>query len=518
MNHADIPRSIDREAGGLAPRGGAVLDEALIGRLEEWIVSTLDDRASPSANPRWRESLEGFSLAKRTSRARDISPAAPPETAGGWARFRLSRRRGIAVVSLTDQALIKEDDLLELVGDLLALVEAGHRRIVLDFFAVERLSSWAAKSIDDAIRSCLGAVGGAVKFSGLRPEVAAIFAMVGLDPRVATYPDSASAIGGVWPDLPDLRPLPVSILTALMRAEDARPRQAARRRFGVGPRFRLGPDKPGGGDEDTLTMNGARLIVLDGPSAGRPVTIRGTRFVIGRGPGCQVRLGSAMVSRTHAAIERRDGRFFLRDLASTNGSLLNGRTLRDGEVEIRDGDRLTVGPLTFRLVVGPDVDRPGWFEGPIGRDDRAEAGFDEFPDATEEFVGLGPVAGETGLKYEVIEGTLVVTPLVSELDDESDVNGLREALLSLNERRLPRRVVVNLSHVGHLSGRAIGMLVAHHLRLDRSGGALRVCLANPRVAVVLEQVKLGMLVDYHATVDDAVIAAWPRPAAVAGQA
>ena len=503
MTHPGIPRTIGRGTVGLDLRGGVVLDEALIGRLEEWIVSTLDDRAASSADTSWRESLEGFTLAKRGPKSRDDGPAVSPEAAGGWARFRLSRRRGIAVVSLTDQALIKETDLLELTGDLLALVEAGHRRVVLDFFAVERLSSWAANSIDGAIRSCLAA-GGSVKFSGLRPEVATIFAMTGLDPGVVLYPDSASAIGGAWPDLPGLRPLPVSILAALMRAEDARPRQAARPR--------------GLGGEDQLTMNGARLIVLDGPSEGKPVAIRGTKFVIGRGPDCQLRLGSSRVSRSHAAIERRDGRYFLRDLASTNGSLLNGRPLRDREAEIRDGDRVTVGPMTFRLAVGTPPDRFDRFGGslePLGR-----VGLDpeESPGATEEFLGLGPIGGEVGLKYEVIEGVLVVTPLVSELDEESDVDALREALISLNGRRLPRRVVVNLAHLGHLSGRAIGMLVAHHLRLDRSGGALRICLANPRVAVLLEHVKLGMLVDYHPTVDDAVIAAWPQPVVAMGEA
>ena len=73
-------------------------------------------------------------------------------------------------------------------------------------------------------------------------------------------------------------------------------------------------------------------------------------------------------------------------------------------------------------------------------------------------------------------------------------------------------MVINLAHVSHLSSRAIGVLVAHHLRLDRTGGALRICLANPRVAVLLEQVRIGMLIDYHPTVEDAVIAAWPEPA------
>ena len=80
------------------------------------------------------------------------------------------------MVTLTDQALIKEDDLLELTGDLLSLVEAGHRRIVLDFAAVERLSSWAASMLSDAVRRCGQAEGGAVKFSGLGRDVVAIFA------------------------------------------------------------------------------------------------------------------------------------------------------------------------------------------------------------------------------------------------------------------------------------------------------------------------------------------------------
>lgn len=71
-------------------------------------------------------------------------------------------------------------------------------------------------------------------------------------------------------------------------------------------------------------MTRARLIVQDGPMMGRPVSIRGSKFTIGRGPACQLRLGSATVSRTHATIERRGGRLFLRDLGSTNGTIING--------------------------------------------------------------------------------------------------------------------------------------------------------------------------------------------------
>ena len=148
-----------------------------------------------------------------------------------------------------------------------------------------------------------------------------------------------------------------------MRAEDvASPGPpASDRRAGRSP---FAPDRSGWAIEDHLAMTRARLIVQEGPMMGRPVPIRGSRFTIGRGPDCQLRLGSATVSRSHATIERRGGRLFLRDLASTNGTLLNGRPLRDREVEVRDGDRVRVGPLSFTLSV---VAEPERFAGPIVR-------------------------------------------------------------------------------------------------------------------------------------------------------
>ena len=489
MNRPNLRGPIGRVAGQARARNLAALDEAAIGRIERWVVGALDGHAAPTPDRDWRESLEDFFPAKRpVAEGRGETQAnasTPTPTPGGWARFRLARRRGVAVVSLADQSLTRDDELAELQGDLLALVEAGHLRIVLDFFAVERLSSWAASALDRIARACFAAPGGALKFSGLRPDVAAIFAMTGLDPRVATYPDTASAVAGIWPDSPALRPLPVSILSALMRAEDARP-----------------PRPEPKGPEEFRAMTTARLVVQDGPDLGRTVAIQGDRFLIGRGPDCQLRLGSLAVSRSHARIERKGDRYYLRDLSSTNGSLLNGKPLRDRVVEIRDGDRLRFGPLTFALALtlGKAPSRLA----------RVDFGLeDDATDATEEFPELdGPI----DLKHEVIEGVLVVTPQVPDLDAEEAVDAFRDALLALARRRYSSRVVVNLTHVGHLSGRAIGTLIAHHLRLDRTGGALRVCLANPRVALILEQVKLGMLVDCHPTIEEAVLAAWPEPA------
>src|SRR5215831_11659417 len=90
-----------------------------------------------------------------------------------------------------------------------------------------------------------------------------------------------------------------------------------------------------------------RLIVITGKSAGQSIDVPGARFVIGREPGCQLRPNSQAISRRHASIEQREGRVYLRDLGTTNGTALNDHLLRGEELEVGHGDRLQVGPLLF---------------------------------------------------------------------------------------------------------------------------------------------------------------------------
>jgi FHA domain len=64
-------------------------------------------------------------------------------------------------------------------------------------------------------------------------------------------------------------------------------------------------------------------------------------LVIGRGTGCDVALPDRTVSRRHARLFFRDGRWIVQDLASKNGIALNGA--RVGRSQLRPGDRLAVG-------------------------------------------------------------------------------------------------------------------------------------------------------------------------------
>jgi hypothetical protein len=56
---------------------------------------------------------------------------------------------------------------------------------------------------------------------------------------------------------------------------------------------------------------------------------------------CDVVLADHTVSRRHAQLRRRDGRWTIEDLRSTNGILVNGQ--RVGRCQLRPGDRIFLG-------------------------------------------------------------------------------------------------------------------------------------------------------------------------------
>ena len=71
---------------------------------------------------------------------------------------------------------------------------------------------------------------------------------------------------------------------------------------------------------------------------------------IGRSKEADVRIDDRYASSIHARVFSREGRFYVEDMSSTNGTLLNGATLH-GEAELIDGDTVQIGDTTFRLEV-----------------------------------------------------------------------------------------------------------------------------------------------------------------------
>ncbi|HZY88048.1 MAG TPA: FHA domain-containing protein [Gemmataceae bacterium] len=95
------------------------------------------------------------------------------------------------------------------------------------------------------------------------------------------------------------------------------------------------------------------VVLAAGQQQGKLLNIPLPQFLIGRDPQCHLRPASALISKRHCALIQRDGKAFVRDFDSTNGTFLNEQPVK-GEVELHHDDQLKVGPLMFavRLEAG----------------------------------------------------------------------------------------------------------------------------------------------------------------------
>jgi pSer/pThr/pTyr-binding forkhead associated (FHA) protein len=99
------------------------------------------------------------------------------------------------------------------------------------------------------------------------------------------------------------------------------------------------------------------VVLTPGKTEGKVIPITLSQFVIGRDPQCHLRPASAVISKRHCALLVRDGKIFLRDFDSTNGTFLNDNAVK-GEVEVKHDDRLKVGPLLFGIHVETTTPAP----------------------------------------------------------------------------------------------------------------------------------------------------------------
>ncbi|MBI1918628.1 MAG: FHA domain-containing protein [Planctomycetes bacterium] len=92
------------------------------------------------------------------------------------------------------------------------------------------------------------------------------------------------------------------------------------------------------------------VVSTPGKQEGKVLPIGLQQFLIGRDPQCHLRPASAAISKRHCALIQRDGKIFVRDFDSTNGTFVNDQPIK-GEVEVHHDDRLRVGPLLFIVQV-----------------------------------------------------------------------------------------------------------------------------------------------------------------------
>ena len=96
-----------------------------------------------------------------------------------------------------------------------------------------------------------------------------------------------------------------------------------------------------------VSVRECELVVEEGPDRGRTFRLTRARVVVGKDAEADVALTDPSVSRAHLAIEDRPEGFVLRDLGSTNGTVLNGTQTR--EAFLAPGAGIKLGRTTLRF-------------------------------------------------------------------------------------------------------------------------------------------------------------------------
>lgn len=92
------------------------------------------------------------------------------------------------------------------------------------------------------------------------------------------------------------------------------------------------------------------LVLTSGKQAGRTIEIKLPQFLVGRDPQCHLRPASPLISKRHCALIQRDGKAFIRDFGSTNGTYVNDARV-EGERELHHDDQLKIGPIQLTVRI-----------------------------------------------------------------------------------------------------------------------------------------------------------------------
>jgi pSer/pThr/pTyr-binding forkhead associated (FHA) protein len=102
-------------------------------------------------------------------------------------------------------------------------------------------------------------------------------------------------------------------------------------------------------EQRTSPPSGASALVLSGFYEGLEVSLDRERMVIGRGRKADLALAEATISRAHAAIGFDGQVFYVEDLDSTNGTLVNGSRIT--KQRLKSDDEIQMGKLRIGVML-----------------------------------------------------------------------------------------------------------------------------------------------------------------------
>jgi len=91
-----------------------------------------------------------------------------------------------------------------------------------------------------------------------------------------------------------------------------------------------------------------RLMCLTGQSKGEAYILNGQRILLGRGDHVDIKINDIKSSREHAEIVKVGSDYFITDLGSQNGILVNNEKVKQSP--LKEGDRVVVGQTVYKFT------------------------------------------------------------------------------------------------------------------------------------------------------------------------
>lgn len=211
-----------------------------------------------------------------------------------------------------------------------------------------------------------------------------------------------------------------------------------------------------------LWRPGARLVVIHGESLGLCVELLDKPVTIGRAPGCEMQIDHRSVSRMHCTVWCEEGQFNVRDLGSTNKTLVNEHAV--DRSELKDGDTIAVGEIVLKFL-------------------RRESLEDRYHQAMVEMANVDALTQLPNRRVwrEVLERTVV---------QAQGGAALCLAFIDLDHFKRINDVL------GHLAGDEVLKAVAQAIRTSLLAGFTAGRLGGEEFAVILPGVPLRQAIDY----------------------
>lgn len=99
------------------------------------------------------------------------------------------------------------------------------------------------------------------------------------------------------------------------------------------------------------------LRIIEGPLAGKRFALKGSEARLGRSEGCDIQLEDRLLSRKHCLFIRTGGHWKIVDMASVNGTYVNGERIDATSRIVTAGQRIAVGDSVL-LVEGKEKRNP----------------------------------------------------------------------------------------------------------------------------------------------------------------